>query len=158
MLGLDLDDRKLEQARQAGARATLNIAGIPLKEIRKLVKDQAEKLGSPAVLWKIFETSGTRAGQETAWSLLGFGASLSVVGYTPDRIEIPLSHLMAYDAEARGNWGADPLVYPEVLQWIADGRIKVKPFVERHPLAQINQVLDQAHQGRLARRAVLVPS
>ena len=158
VLGLDLDDRKLEQARQAGARATLNIAGIPLKEIRKLVKDQAEKLGSPAVLWKIFETSGTRAGQETAWSLLGFGASLSVVGYTPDRIEIPLSHLMAYDAEARGNWGADPLVYPEVLQWIADGRIKVKPFVERHSLEEINQVLELAHQGRLARRAVLVPS
>ena len=65
---------------------------------------------------------------------------------------------MAYDAEARGNWGADPLVYPEVLQWIADGRIKVKPFVERHPLAEINQVLELAHQGRLARRAVLVPS
>src|SRR3990172_1299871 len=40
VLALDLDDPKLEQARQAGARATLNIAGIPLKEIRKLVKDQ----------------------------------------------------------------------------------------------------------------------
>jgi 6-hydroxycyclohex-1-ene-1-carbonyl-CoA dehydrogenase len=158
VIALDIDDRRLEQARAAGARATLNVSGMPLKEVRRLVKGQAEALGAPPFLWKLFETSGTRPGQEIAWSLLGFGASLAVVGYTMDRIEVALSHLMAYDAEARGNWGADPLVYPEILQWIGAGRIQLKPFVEQRPLERINEVLVEAHHGRLARRAVMVPA
>jgi 6-hydroxycyclohex-1-ene-1-carbonyl-CoA dehydrogenase len=74
-----------------------------------------------------------------------------------DRIEIPLSNLMAYDAVAQGNWGADPILYPEILEWLGQGRITVKPFVERHPLERINEVFEEAHHGRLVRRAVLVP-
>lgn len=158
VIGLDLDDQKLEQAASAGAHATLNVRGVPGKEVRKQVKAQAEALGAPAHCWKIFEMSGTAAGQETAFSLLGFGASLAVVGFTQDRVEICLSNLMAFDAVARGNWGADPLLYPELLGWVADGRIKVKPFVERHPLDRINAIFEAAHQGRLLRRVVLVPS
>jgi 6-hydroxycyclohex-1-ene-1-carbonyl-CoA dehydrogenase len=157
VIALDVDDGKLEQARAAGAHATLNVKGVPIKDIRKQVRSMAEDLGAPPHLWKIFETSGTRTGQETAYSLLGFGATLSVVGFTLERIEIPLSNLMAYDATAQGNWGADPLVYPELLRWVGDGRITVKPFVRRHPLERINEVFDEAHHGRLLQRAVLVP-
>jgi 6-hydroxycyclohex-1-ene-1-carbonyl-CoA dehydrogenase len=74
-----------------------------------------------------------------------------------DRLELPLSNLMAYDAIAQGNWGADPLLYPELLDWVGAGRITLKPFVERQPLDRINQVFDDAHHGRLLKRAVLVP-
>ncbi len=49
-------------------------------------------------------------------------------------------------------------VYPELLAWIGQGRIKVRPFVERHPLNEINQVFDAAHHGQLSRRAVLTPA
>ncbi len=64
---------------------------------------------------------------------------------------------MAFDAVAQGNCGADPLLYPELLGWIGDGRIAVRPFVERHPLGDINAVFDRAHHGKLAKRAVMVP-
>jgi 6-hydroxycyclohex-1-ene-1-carbonyl-CoA dehydrogenase len=157
VIALDISDAKLEQARVAGAQATLNLTDLPIKEVRKQVKGLAESLGAPPHLWKIFETSGTRAGQETAYALLGFGATLAVVGYTMDKIEICLSNLMAYDAVVQGNWGADPTIYPELLQWIGDGRIAVRPFVERHPLDEINAVVEAAHHGRLLKRAVLVP-
>ncbi|MEX0909376.1 MAG: hypothetical protein WDZ58_06385 [Gemmatimonadaceae bacterium] len=83
---------------------------------------------------------------------------MSVVGYATGKVELALSNLMAFDAVAQGNWGADPLVYPELLEWIADGRIAVRPFVERHKLADINDVFDRAHHGGLRKRAVLVPS
>jgi 6-hydroxycyclohex-1-ene-1-carbonyl-CoA dehydrogenase len=157
VVAVDVDDRKLEQALAAGARGAVNVRGAAPKEIRKLVKAEADRLGAPPFLWKVFETSGTRAGQETAFGLLGFGASLAVVGYTMDRVEVCLSNLMAYDAVARGNWGADPLIYPELLDWIGAGRIGVRPFVESHPLDRINEVLRAAQQGELVKRAVMVP-
>ncbi len=157
VIALDVDKRKLEQARGAGAGVALDVAGVAPRDIRKQVRSAADSLDAPPFLWKIFETSGTRAGQETAFGLIGFGAALAVVGYTMDRIEICLSNLMAYDAEARGNWGADPLLYAEILEWILAGRIRVKPYVERHPLERINEVFDLAHHGGLLRRAVMVP-
>ena len=115
VIAIDIDDRKLEQARAAGAHAAINVKDMPAKDVRKRVRSEAEAIGAPPHLWKIFEMSGTRAGQETAFSLLGFGASLAVVGFTTDRVEVGLSNLMAYDAVVRGNWGADPLIYPELL-------------------------------------------
>ena len=157
VIALDIDERKLEQARAAGARAALSVKDVPVKDIRKLVRSEAERIGAPPYLWKIFEMSGTRAGQETAFALLGFGASLAVVGFTTDRVEVALSNLMAYDAVVRGNWGADPLIYPELLDWVGDGRIAVKPYIEKQALSRINEVFEEAHRGRLLKRVVLVP-
>ncbi|HEX6051941.1 MAG TPA: 6-hydroxycyclohex-1-ene-1-carbonyl-CoA dehydrogenase [Gemmatimonadaceae bacterium] len=158
VIAIDVSASKLEHARAAGANGTIDASGLTAKDARKAVRELANSLGASPLCWKIFETSGTRAGQETAYGLLGYGAVLSIVGFTTDRVELCLSHLMAFDAEARGNWGADPLVYPEVLEWIADGRIRVKPYVERHSLTEINEVLNEAHHGHLARRAVLTPN
>jgi 6-hydroxycyclohex-1-ene-1-carbonyl-CoA dehydrogenase len=79
------------------------------------------------------------------------------VGFTLAKVQLRPSNLMAFDATMRGNWGCDPLLYPEVLEWIAAGRIQITPFVEKHPLSDINKVLDAAHAGKLLKRAVLVP-
>jgi len=157
VVALDVNAARLQQASAAGARGMLDVSGLATRDVRKAVRDLASSLGAPEHRWRVFETSGTRPGQETAFALLGYGAVLSVVGFTPEPAEIRLSHLMAYNAEARGNWGADPLLYPELLEWLLAGRIQVKPYIERHPLQRINDVFEQAHHGRLTRRAVLVP-
>ena len=75
-----------------------------------------------------------------------------------ERVEVSLSNLMAYDATVRGNWGADPMIYPELLRWIGDGRISVKPYIDRQPLERINAVFEDAHHGRLLKRVVLAPA
>lgn len=157
VIALDIDAQKLEQAAAHGADTTIDVSGLEVKEVRARVKEAAAEIGAPKHLWKIFETSGVKAGQELAFSLMGFGANLAVVGFTMDRLELRLSNLMAFDATARGNWGSDPTLYPEVLEWIAAGRIAVKPFIEKYPLDEINEVFDLAHEGKLLKRAVLVP-
>jgi 6-hydroxycyclohex-1-ene-1-carbonyl-CoA dehydrogenase len=157
VVALDIDDAKLAQAKVAGARATLNVKGVAIADARKQVKRLVDDMGGSPFLWKIFETSGTRTGQELAYSLIGHGATLSVVGYATGKIEICLSNLMAFDAIAQGNWGADPLLYPEIMEWIEAGRIAVRPYVERHALGEINEVFELAHHGKLFKRAVLVP-
>jgi 6-hydroxycyclohex-1-ene-1-carbonyl-CoA dehydrogenase len=157
VIALDIDDEKLETARRHGAGAVVNTRDLDFKEIKNQVKAAAKELGAPPVCWRIYETSGTKAGQETAYGLLNQGAHLSVVGFTLAKSELRLSNLMAFDATARGNWGCDPTLYPEVLEWIGAGRVKVSPFVEKHALSDINAVLDGAHGGTLKKRAVLVP-
>ena len=39
-----------------------------------------------------------------------------------------------------------------------NGRVKVSPFVEKHPLSDINQVFEAVQSGALKRRAVLIPA
>jgi len=157
VIGLDIDERRLEQASQAGAGTAIDVRGLATKEIVGAVREAAGRLGAPKYAWKIYETSGTRTGQETAFALLGFGATLAVVGFTMDRLELRLSNLMAFDATAFGNWGCDPLLYAETLDWIADGRIEVRRFVRQHRLDDINEVIASSERGELLERAVLVP-
>ncbi len=157
VIALDIDPAKLAQALVSGASSAVNVAGMAVKDQLRRVRSEAEGLGAPAHRWRIFETSGTRPGQETAFGLMGFGASVAVVGFTMERLEVRLSNLMAFDATAFGNWGCDPLLYPEVLDWVAAGRIRISPYVEKHALSDINRVLEAAHRGELLKRAVLVP-
>jgi 6-hydroxycyclohex-1-ene-1-carbonyl-CoA dehydrogenase len=157
VIALDIDADKLATASAHGAGAVVDVSGLSIREVKGRVKEAAKSLGAPAQCWRIYETSGTKPGQETAFALLGFGAHLAVVGFTLDKLELRLSNLMAFDATVAGNWGSDPAVYPEVLEWIAEGRIQVSPFVEQHPLSDINRILAAAHDGTLAKRAVMVP-
>jgi len=157
IIALDIDAKKLEQATAAGAGAVVDVSQVAGKELRGAVKAAVKDLGAPKACWKVFETSGTKPGQMTGFSLLGSGGTLAIVGFTMEKLEIRLSNLMAFDAEIFGIWGCDPTLYPEVLDWVAAGRIQVTPYVEKHALGDINTVLDAAHAGTLERRAVMVP-
>ena len=121
------------------------------------VADFVRQRGLRGTEWKIFECSGTAPGQTTAFNLLVHGATLSVVGFTMDKVELRLSNLMAYDARALGNWGCPPEFYPAALDLVLDGKVQLAPFVETHPLADINAVFDAVHQREITRRAVMVP-
>ena len=39
-----------------------------------------------------------------------------------------------------------------------DGKVALLPFVERHPLDEVNRVLADVHAHKLTRRAILVPA
>ncbi len=157
VIAVDVNSDKLEAIAGKGASLTLNARQMTPRDLKNAITNFAKERRLRQTEWTIFECSGTRAGQETAFSLLNPGATLCVVGFTMDKVEVRLSNLMAYHARAIGNWGCPPDLYPKALELVLDGRVKVAPFVEKHPLSEINQVFEAVHAGALKRRAVLVP-
>lgn len=136
---------------------TFNAREIPAKELRKAVTDFVKSRKKRPTEWKIFETSGTAAGQKTAFSLLTYGASLQIVGFTMDTVDIRLSNLMAFHAIARGNWGCLPQYYPPALELVLSGKVAITPFVKLYKLEEINQVFELVHQRKINLRPILTP-
>lgn len=157
VLAIDIDDARLDRLRAHGAGHTLNVRDMPPDDARKRVRAIASGAGAPGFGWKVYEMSGTAAGQSLAFSILPPAGTLAVVGFTMDTVTLRLSNLMALDAACFGNWGASPRHYAACAGLVLSGRITLKPFIELHPLSRINEVFQEAHSGRLSRRAVLVP-
>ena len=158
VVAIDVSQDKLNAIAEGGGVAlTLNARQLDLREIKRTIQAFAKERNLRQTEWIIFECSGTRAGQETAFGLINHGATLCIVGFTMDKVEVRLSNLMAFHARALGNWGCPPELYPAALELVLNGRVKVATFVERHPLDEINQIFELAHIGALKRRAVLVP-
>ena len=158
VVAIDVDPAKLEAIAAHGASLTLDARAHDAKALKGAVAGFARARGLRPTEWFIFECSGTAAGQLAAWGLLVHGATLSVVGFTMDKVELRLSNLMAFDARAIGNWGCPPEFYPAALDLVLDGKVALKPFVETHPLDDINHVFDAVHRREIRRRAVLVPA
>ena len=158
VVAIDVDDAKLEAISAYGAGLTLNAGELDGRALKKAVIGYAKDNGLPTTEWFVFECSGTPTGQQSAYGLLVHGATLSVVGFTRDKIELRLSNLMAFHARALGNWGCTPELYPDALEMILDGKIEVLPFVEHHPLDDINRIVAAVRGHELTRRAILVPS
>lgn len=158
VVAIDIDSTRLELAAKHAAGLTLNCSSMNEKDLKAAVRNFAKQSGRRGIGLKIFETSGTPAGQQTAFSLLDFGGYLAVVGFTPKKVDLRLSNLMALDATARGNWGCPPEQYPAVLDLVLRGKVAISPYVETHPLDQAPAVFDAVARHAIARRAILKPA
>ena len=158
VVAIDVDAAKLEAIARHGAALTLDARAHDGRAMKAAIGAFAKENGLRSTEWLIFECSGTAAGQLTAYGLLVHGATLSVVGFTMDKVEVRLSNLMAFDARAIGNWGCPPEFYAAALDLVLDGKVALKPFVEAHPLADINAVFAAVHARTIKKRAVLVPA
>lgn len=157
VVAIDVDAQKLAAIGEHAAALTLNAREMSGRELKGAIQAFAKERGLPLTEWFIFECSGTAAGQLNAFGLLVHGATLAVVGFTMDKVEVRLSNLMAFDARVLGNWGCPPELYPAALALVLEGKVKIKPFVEHRPLDDINAVFEAVHAHTLKRRVVLVP-
>jgi len=157
VIAIDINDDKLANAKKNGVDATINSRGLDFKEVKSKVKELAKELGTPKFGWKILEFSATTPGQDLAFSLITFTSTLSIVGFTMDKLNVRLSNLMAFDAKLIGTWGCKPELYPEVVELIASGKLEIKDFVQTFPLSQINEVFKNTLEHKYDKRSVLVP-
>jgi 6-hydroxycyclohex-1-ene-1-carbonyl-CoA dehydrogenase len=158
VVGIDINQEKLEGMLEYGADLFINSANKSVKEIRAEFRALCKEHGLPHHYgWKIFEVTGTRGGQEVSLALLSFIGKLIWIGFSTNVNEYSLSRLMAFDAEIVGTWGCLPKHYPAALQMVLEGRIQVEPFVETRPMSTIRETFEEAHTGKLAKRVVLTP-
>ena len=157
VIAIDVSDDRLDLAARHGASLALNPSRSDATQLKAAVRAFAKESGRRGIGLRVFETSGTVAGQQTAFGLLDFGGHLAVVGYTPQPAEIRLSNLMAFDATAAGNWGCPPEHYPDALALVLDGKVRLDDYTEFHPLDDAPRVFDRAVQHELTRRAILTP-
>ncbi len=157
IVGIDVDQAKLDRALEYGADFVINGAGKDSRELKGEFKALSKANRFPRWGWKIFEVSGVAPGQATALDLLGFCGVLVVVGFTPAKSTYMLSKLMAFDAEIIGTWGCLPEYYNDVLAMVLDGRISLKPFVQTRPMSTIAEAFAEAHHEPPLQRIVLTP-
>jgi len=157
VVAIDVDRARLDLVAEHGADHVFDASDGDLGRLKKAIRSALKAEQKPLVEWRIFETSGTVPGQQAAFQLLVPGAYLSIVGFTAHEAQVPVSRLMAFDATAEGNWGCLPERYGAVLELVRARKVQIAPFIEEHPMSNINHVLDSVHRGLLKRRAVLVP-
>jgi 6-hydroxycyclohex-1-ene-1-carbonyl-CoA dehydrogenase len=158
VVAIDIDRERLDLAARSGAGLVLDASSTDLKGLKAAVRTFVKESGRKGIGLKLFEMSGTPAGQATAFGLLDHGAYLAVVGFTPKPIELRLSNLMAFDATARGNWGCPPDQYPPALQMVLAGKIALAPHIELHALEEAPAILEAVAKHSVHRRAILQPS
>jgi 6-hydroxycyclohex-1-ene-1-carbonyl-CoA dehydrogenase len=158
VVGVARNPEKLERALKYGADLVINSMDKSAKDIRNEFRSLCKANGLPHNYgWKIFEVTGSKAGQEIALALLSFTGKLLWVGFSTNVNEYSLSRLMAFDAEIIGTWGCLPKYYPKTLEMVLDKTIEIEPFVETRPMSTIQETFEEAHGGKLMKRIVLTP-
>ncbi len=158
VIGMGRDQEKLENTKSYGASHVINIRDKSARDVRGEFRDLCKANGLPSNFgWKIFECTGTVSGQQIGLELLSFIGKLIIFGYGTGTTEYMLSRIMAFDADIIGTWSCLPKYYPEVLDMVLSDKIKVAPFVETHPMSQIEEIFRLGHEGKLKKRAVLIP-
>jgi len=157
VIAIARNKEKLERSLNFGATYALSTLDKSIKDIREEFRGYCKEKRLPGYGWKVFECTGSKMGQDIALELLSFVGKMMVVGYGMQKVEYMLSRLMAFDAEIIGTWGCLPQYYPEVLQMVLEGKIKVEPFVELRPMSQIERAFEESHSGKLMKRVVLTP-
>ncbi|MGN6127230.1 MAG: zinc-binding dehydrogenase, partial [Humibacter sp.] len=151
----DLDDAKLELARELGATHVVNTARDDLLE--KVL----DITGGDGVPWAI-EAVGRQQTLETTLECVAAGGTMIAIGLgaTSTRFAVPLNQLVQRQKRVVGSlYGSSnpPLDLPRIFSLYLDGRLPLDRLVgEQMPLSDMNRAYDALLAGAVG-RGILVP-
>jgi 6-hydroxycyclohex-1-ene-1-carbonyl-CoA dehydrogenase len=151
------NQEKLDRAMKYGATHTISTTDKSPRDVRDAFRAYSKENKLPNWGWKIFEWTGSEAGQAIGLELLSYVGKLVIAGYGMQKNEYQLSRLMAFDAEIIGTWGCLPKYYPVVLKMVQEKKVAIEPFIETRPMSQIQQAFEDGHKGGMDKRIVLIP-
>ena len=149
VLAIDLDEQRLQAAREFGAEA-LNGSQ---KDLAKIIVSMTEGKGVDVVL----DLVGRNDTLHSSLSFLKLGGRYVIVGYN---FEAPFSfypHLiMTNEFTVIGSRASSPGDLIEVIRLVEQKKLKTV-VSERFPLSQANLALERLKKNQIFGRAVLVP-
>ncbi|MCI0420062.1 MAG: galactitol-1-phosphate 5-dehydrogenase [Acidobacteria bacterium] len=121
LIAIDLDERKLQMARQLGADAGIN-ANSP--DVQAQVLELTQGRGADLA----FEVVGASAPFNTSVASLRKGGSVTLVGNLSPKVEMPLQHIVTRELTLIGVCASSG-EYPACIDLMARGRIDVSAFI-----------------------------
>lgn len=150
VVAVDIVDKKLDVARQLGARHTINAKEMEdkalLKQIRSLTGGGAdiaiEAIGNPRTI--VLASNAVKP-----------GGCHCQVGYTHHDVPINAARLMFRELEIKGSLGCRPVDYPKIIELVRTGKIQLKPVVtHKFKLEDINEAFELMKKGESLRSIV----
>ncbi len=152
VIAMDVDDKKLDVAREVGADLGINTRGLANREILSKVRDFNAKLPADAAI----DFVGTPATSSLGFDLIGRGGRLVMVGLFGGEGKFPLPLFPIKSVEVKGNFTGTLEDLGEMVQLVSRGLIN--PVVsETLPLEKANDAMERLAAGKIQGRAVLVP-
>jgi S-(hydroxymethyl)mycothiol dehydrogenase len=156
IIAVDVDDRKLELARQFGATHTVNSrAADPVAQIRALTEGNGADV--------VIEAVGRPETYQQAFYARDLAGTVVLVGVpTPEmRLELPLLDVFGRGGALKSSWYGDCLPdrdFPMLTDLFLQGRLPLDKFVsETIALDQVEEAFAKMSRGEVLRSVVLLP-
>jgi S-(hydroxymethyl)mycothiol dehydrogenase len=154
IIGVDIDDRKLEWAKDFGATHTINASQTdPVEAIRALTGGNGVNVAIEAV--------GSPKTYEQAFYARDHAGTLVQVGVpSPDmKIELPLIEMFGRGGSLKSSWYGDCLPsrdFPMYIDLYLQGRLDLDRFVsETIPLDGVEDAFHKMERGEVLRSVVV---
>jgi S-(hydroxymethyl)mycothiol dehydrogenase len=155
IVAIDVDDRKLEWARDFGATHTVNATGTdPIEAVRELT----DGFGADLVI----DAVGRVETFTQAFYARDLAGRVVLVGVpTPEmRLELPLIDLFGRGGSVKSSWYGDCLPsrdFPMLIDLHLQGRLPLEKFVsETIGLGDVESAFDKMHRGEVLRSVVVL--
>ena len=147
VIAYDIENNKLQAAKEFGAEIIINPRETNLKEFLKKNKIRADI---------VFEVIGNSEVIELAYSILGIGGKLCIIGYTNQNITINPAKIMFFEQEIIGSVGCPPSKYLEIIDLVKNNKLKLdKLIANKYELEEINKALDELRKSKVLRNIIL---
>ncbi len=155
IIAVDVDDRKLDWARQFGATDTINSAAAdPVEQIRSLTEGNGADI--------VIEAVGRPETYTQAFYARDLAGTVVLVGVpNPQmRLELPLLDVFGRGGTLKSSWYGDCLPtrdFPMLVDLHLQGRLPLDKFVsETIPLTGVEEAFAKMQRGEVLRSVVLL--
>jgi S-(hydroxymethyl)mycothiol dehydrogenase len=154
IIGVDLDDRKLQWARDLGATHVVNASGTdPVEAIRELTGGNGADV--------VIDAVGRPETYKQAFYARDLAGTVVLVGVpTPEmKLELPLLDVFGRGGTLKSSWYGDCLPsrdFPMLVELYRQGRLDLDAFVsEKIALDDVEKAFEKMHHGEVLRSVVV---